>query len=110
MDATNHEARNPLAAIMLCAEDIHSTMHSIVQQSPGTRLSVERDTALAILEAAEIIVSCAKHQKTIIDDVLTLSKLDSNMLTVSPEPANPFSVLDQAMKMFRGETQRNDVS
>ncbi|KAF2165759.1 hypothetical protein M409DRAFT_67100 [Zasmidium cellare ATCC 36951] len=109
MDSTNHEARNPLAAITLCAEDVHSTMESLVQQSQGPRLSMDRDTALAILEGAEIIMSCAKHQKTIIDDVLTLSKLDSNMLSVSPEPVHPVSILDQAIKMFRGEVQRSDV-
>lgn len=102
MDSTNHEARNPLAAITLCAEDVHSTMESLVQQSQGPCLSMDRDTALAILEEAEVIMSCAKHQKTIIDDVLTLSKLDSNMLSVSPEPVHPISILDQAIKMFRG--------
>ena len=47
MDSTNHEARNPLAAITLCAEDVHTTMETLIQQSSAPQLSIERDAALA---------------------------------------------------------------
>lgn len=72
-------------------------------------MAVDRKELLSVLESAGIIVVCAKHQKRIIDDVLTMSKLDSDMFTLSPEPTRPISAVSQAMDMFRNETRRNDV-
>lgn len=111
MDSTSHEARNPLAAITLCADDINTTVRDLVRQASGQEQHVSLDlgTATAILESAETIVACASHQKRIIDDVLTLSKLDSGMLTTSPTPIRPTEVIDQALRMFRSEIKRSDV-
>ena len=30
--------------------------------------------------------SCCSHQKRIVDDILTLSKLDSKLVTIAPAP------------------------
>ncbi|KXT14966.1 hypothetical protein AC579_4395 [Pseudocercospora musae] len=109
MDSTNHEARNPLAAITLCADDVYTTVNRLLAQSADGQLTLDRDNAAAILESVEIIMTCAKHQKRIIDDVLTISKLDSQMLTVNPAPMKPTDVVTQALKMFKGELRRNDV-
>jgi hypothetical protein len=38
----------------------------------------------SILEAAESILLCAGHQRRIVDDVLTLSKWDSALISVVP--------------------------
>lgn len=109
MDSTNHEARNPLAAITLCADDVYNTVNSVLQEAGGGQVLFTTESARAILESVEIIMACAKHQKRIIDDVLTLSKLDSEMLSISPAPMQPTDVIAQALKMFRGELQRDDV-
>lgn len=42
-----------------------------------------------ITEAAETINFCIAHQKKIVDDVLTFSKLDASMLTLSPRRDHP---------------------
>jgi len=58
------------------------------------------------IEAADIIIYCAMHQKRIIDDILTLSRLDSNLLHISPEPAQPLQLVRGALKMFEAELKR----
>lgn len=62
------------------------------------------------LEAAETIIYCALHQKHIIDDILTLSRLDSNLLLVSPAPSQPIQLVRSALKMFEGEIKRADIN
>jgi hypothetical protein len=49
------------------------------------------------------------HQKRIIDDILTLSRLDSNLLIVSPEPSQPVELIRNALKMFDAELKRADT-
>lgn len=61
------------------------------------------------MEAAETIIYCAMDQKRIIDDILTLSRLDSNLLMVSPEPSQPIQLVRGALKMFEAEVKRADV-
>lgn len=62
MDTTSHEARNPLAAITLCADDLNSIVREILD-GEGDDLVIPRRTATALLESIDIIVSCARHQK-----------------------------------------------
>ncbi|KAK4931151.1 hypothetical protein LTR66_016056, partial [Elasticomyces elasticus] len=50
------------------------------------------------------------HQKRIVDDVLTLSKLDSAMLLVTPVDTQPAVVARRAVKMFEGELQTADIA
>lgn len=79
IDITSHEMRNPLSAIWQCADEI-STMLSDFRASGANEISPNliRDS----IDAAQTIALCAQHQKRIVDDVLTLSKLDSAMLMV----------------------------
>lgn len=47
------------------------------------------------IDAAETIQLCAQHQKGIVDDILTISKLDSNLLVISPVPIQPVKIVQQ---------------
>ena len=60
------------------------------------------------MEAASTILLCVQHQKAIFDDVLTISKLDSNLLLIAPIAAHPTAILKRAIKMFEPELQAND--
>jgi signal transduction histidine kinase/CheY-like chemotaxis protein len=62
------------------------------------------------IEAAETIIYCALHQKRIVDDILTLSRLDSNLLVISPEPGQPVQLVRSATKMFEAELRRADMT
>jgi signal transduction histidine kinase len=61
-------------------------------------------------EAIQTILTCSMHQKRIIDDILTLSKLDSRLLLITPIQVQPVSVVQEALKMFEVQAQNADVS
>jgi len=54
-------------------------------------------------------VLCAQHQKRIVDDILTLSKLDSQMLAVAPVDVQPLAIVQRALKMFEGEMMKAEI-
>ena len=104
IDITSHEMRNPLSAILICADDIrdsltHHDFHGDDQQ-----------VVAECVEAANNIALCVQHQKSIVDDILTVSKLDSNLLLITPVPAQPVAVVQRAMTMFKPEVQAKDIS
>ncbi|KAF2107560.1 hypothetical protein BDV96DRAFT_506029 [Lophiotrema nucula] len=102
IDITSHEMRNPLSAILQCADEI-STILSDFKTSGVT--AIPPGILTDSIDAAQTIALCAQHQKRIVDDVLTLSKLDSAMLMVTPVDAQPMQVVQRALKMFEGEVQ-----
>ncbi|KAL1795040.1 hypothetical protein ACET3X_006856 [Alternaria dauci] len=77
IDITSHEMRNPLSAILQCADEISTILGDF--RASGSNVIDEGIVADSI-DAAQTIALCAQHQKRIVDDVLTLSKLDSAML------------------------------
>ncbi|KAJ3184888.1 hypothetical protein HDU85_001574 [Gaertneriomyces sp. JEL0708] len=61
------------------------------------------------LEAVSTISLCAKHQKAIADDVLNISKISMNLLTLHPIVFSPLDTLREVVKMFEGECRKKDV-
>jgi signal transduction histidine kinase/CheY-like chemotaxis protein len=96
--------RNPLSAILICADDIIDTLKN--HKFSGDEESVASDC----IEAANNIALCVQHQKAIVDDILTVSKLDSHLLRITPVPAQPAVVVQRAMAMFRPEVQAKGIS
>lgn len=92
--------RNPLSAITQCADSIILTL-----QEAGLANDIKALFEIVKLnvEAAESILFCATHQRRIIDDVLTLGKLDSALLTIYPTAFKPPDLLEQAIRMFKSE-------
>jgi K+-sensing histidine kinase KdpD len=45
------------------------------------------------------------HKLIWTSDILTLSKLDANLLTIAPDPVNPVSLVQKALKMYAAEVQ-----
>lgn len=106
IDITSHEMRNPLSAILQCSDEI-STSLTQFKQSGSTTLP--DDLIANCLDAAQTISLCSQHQKRIVDDILTLSKLDSQLLLVTPVDAQPLTVVQRALKMHEGELQAADI-
>ncbi|KAI1150122.1 histidine kinase [Nemania diffusa] len=110
IDITSHEMRNPLSAILQCADEIAGTLTSFSLQKDVSEQSKTLEIALAgCLEAANTISLCASHQKRIVDDILTLSKLDSQLLLVTPVDVQPLAVVQRVVKMFEGELNTNGI-
>lgn len=109
IDMISHEARNPLSAILLCTESILASFGELLASETRDTVSFPRKAIESHLESADIIMACALHQKRIIDDVLTLSKLDAELVHICPVPVQPAQAVRQALKMFDGELQKSDI-
>ncbi|KUJ17359.1 uncharacterized protein LY89DRAFT_733212 [Mollisia scopiformis] len=109
IDMTSHEMRNPLSAIMLCADGVANSVIDY-QSTKDQTIDMLQDLLENNLDAAQTIVLCAQHQKRIIDDVLTLSKLNSTMLHVTPVQVQVESTVRRTLKMFESELQAHEIS
>ena len=124
IDMTSHEMRNPLSAIIHCADAIQSSLvrASELQNERPMTPGLEGDDdakeeepqkeAKLIdesIENAEIIVTCAQHQKRIVDDILTMSKLDSKLLAVTPHTVDAVEIVHDVVKMFEAEARRHEI-
>lgn len=103
IDITSHEMRNPLSAILICADDIRESLSQHVFAHSDIKVVEE------CIDAANNIALCVQHQKSIVDDILTVSKLDSNLLLITPITVQPSAIVHRAMSMFRPEVQAKDI-
>ena len=114
IDMTSHELRNPLSAVIQCADSVIASLHHISGRQltalhPDHDISKAEAEIMSCLEALQIIVSCSMHQKRVIDDVLTLSKLDSNLILITPMRVQPAVVVSDAVKMFEVECNQAGI-
>ncbi|KAI1464114.1 uncharacterized protein F4812DRAFT_463172 [Daldinia caldariorum] len=110
IDITSHEMRNPLSAILQCADEIAGTLANIKPSGETEERCKSLKVAIeGCIEAANTITLCASHQKRIVDDILTLSKLDSQLLLVTPVDAQPLAVVQRVLKMFESELNTNGI-
>ncbi|CZR63478.1 related to sensory transduction histidine kinase [Phialocephala subalpina] len=104
IDITSHEMRNPLSAILQCADGIATSLSEVMEDLKiSDKVS---DSLKESISSAETIQLCAQHQKSIVDDILTISKLDSNLLLIAPVPVQPVEIVRQALQTFRVECQK----
>ena len=105
IDIISHEMRNTLSAITQLADSIATSLEDWTtgDQSIESAARALQDN----VESGRTILLCAAHQKRVIDDVLTLSKLDSQLLSISPVIVQPHHVVDSALKMFQAEFESN---
>ena len=112
--------RNPLSALIGCADEIITSLNELRSATriggvpdghsePSPEISKPLHLLDEAIEAADTIIYCAMHPKRIIDDILTLSRLDSNLLLVSPEPSQPIHLVRSALKMFEAELKRAET-
>ncbi|KAF2263402.1 hypothetical protein CC78DRAFT_437780, partial [Lojkania enalia] len=100
IDMTCHEMRNPLSAIIQSADGIITSFDSNFSASPEM---LSDDAQSSILDSVQTIMLCAQHQKRIVDDILTLSKLEGNLLQISPECYRPVLLVEKAIQMYEAE-------
>ncbi|KAJ6195224.1 putative histidine kinase HHK8p [Bipolaris maydis] len=114
IDMTSHELRNPLSAVIQCADSVIASLQQLLsreltahdQSLNAAKVSAE---IRSCIESLLIIVSCSMHQKRVIDDVLTLSKLDSDLILITPMRVQPAIVVSDAVKMFEVECGQSDI-
>lgn len=109
---TSHEMRNPLGAIVHCTDSIVASMSRAQQliAADASELRELRELVDNSIDDAETILACASHQKRIVDDILTMSKLDSKLLSMTPITVDSILLLRDAVKMFEVEARRVDIN
>lgn len=105
IDLLSHELRNPLSAIFQLADTVINSF----PEGDSVSSSELEEALKSNIENANTIIMCAKHQKRIVDDVLTLSKLKYTMLSISPRPAQVPTFTKQTVKMFQQEFISHDI-
>ena len=115
IDMTCHEIRNPLGAVVQCVDVIRATLEDMSDLARevvrDASQSAEFDDLFAsTTENIEILTACCAHQKRIVDDILTVSKLDSNLLTVAPATARLEDLLLQTSNLFQADARKADVA
>jgi PAS domain-containing protein len=79
IDMVSHEIRNPLSAVLHLAEEVKEITKNIQPNDPDFRTKIDE-----VMDAADTILLCVSHQNTLVDDILSFSKLDSMMLSLVP--------------------------
>lgn len=124
VDVTSHEIRNPLTVIMHCGDAVLESLTRIrdlaahVREPTSVSALTEPAAALSETESAiddaidytEIIVGSALHQKSIVDDILTMSKLDSDLLTVTPVTIDPIDIVHNTLRMFEVQARQQSIA
>ncbi|CAH0035094.1 unnamed protein product [Clonostachys rhizophaga] len=105
IDITSHEMRNPLSAVLQCADDISTSLSRYKANTPPPPWCVVE----SCIESAHTIALCVQHQKSIVDDILTISKLDSNLLLITPSIVQPDIIMRRALKMFESELESKKI-
>ncbi|KAI5203286.1 hypothetical protein E4T38_05180 [Aureobasidium subglaciale] len=107
IDMVSHEMRNPLGAILLLTDAILSSLPPVMGTDQLCTLTPEiRHT---LVDIAANIQLCAKHQKVIIDEVLTFSRLDSKLLVLAPEKISPSETVQSVLKMVKAELDYDKI-
>ncbi|KEQ65307.1 uncharacterized protein M437DRAFT_18486, partial [Aureobasidium melanogenum CBS 110374] len=102
IDMISHEIRNPLSAVLHCAENILDA----VQDGEAVSDNIAVDE---IVDSVHTIQLCVDHQKTLVDDVLSFSKLDASMLSLAPRATKPKVQMADTLKIFQPELRKRDV-
>ena len=111
---TSHELRNPLSAVVQCADSVIASLQGLPLHDATTAISdmsfekIREEVATSI-DSLQTIVQCSLHQKRVIDDVLTLSKLDSNLILITAVRVQATVVVSEALKMFEVECNQMDI-
>ncbi|KAI4720335.1 hypothetical protein E4T48_03437 [Aureobasidium sp. EXF-10727] len=104
IDTVSHEMRNPLSAILQCADGVNTAVLEARQSSGNqTDTHLDREGLDYILDSTQTIILCAQHQKRIINDILTLSKLDARLLEVTPTEVDPVETVKHALRLYQQE-------
>ena len=107
IDIVSHEMRNPLSAITQLSDAITNTMDDF--DKTQKRQADAEEILKSNSENAQSILLCSAHMKRIIDDVLTLSKLDSMLLSITPIVVQPCKIIEGVLRMFEAEFIANYI-
>jgi signal transduction histidine kinase len=85
------------------AEEVKEIARELIAKSEAHEELAE------IVDAADTILLCVSHQNTLVDDILSFSKLDSMMLSLVPREVRPKWEFAKALKVFHSEFKAKEI-
>jgi signal transduction histidine kinase len=117
IDTICHEIRNPLNGMYGCVDELNCaiTQIELLLKQPDKTLSLAETNIIAqqlknLKETHTTLNACIEQQKIIVDDVLDLSKLESNSTKLQIEPFNPKQAILTAIQMFQVQIQQKQLN
>jgi signal transduction histidine kinase len=111
-----HELRNPLNGIYnnadLLKESLNEIKETLTAMTTADNLILLQRVLEELdenMEAVQAIMMCARHQKLIADDVLNMSRLDMNVITVHEVDFEPNTVMTSVVRMFEAEMSKKAI-
>ena len=102
IDMVSHEIRNPLSAVLHLTDEIKAAASSLSKR-------FEDELLFEIEDAADTILVCVQHQNALVDDILSFSKLDAMMLSLSPAIVQPKWEFSSTLKVFQSELKSKGI-
>ena len=87
---------------MQCADSILTSIRDRGNVETGIHVNALLEE---IVDSAQTIVSLTAHQHRIVDDILTISKLESGMLPLALVAADTSKIMRDTVKMFEAELE-----
>eukprot|EP01114_Cavostelium_apophysatum_P014884 TRINITY_DN3962_c0_g1_i3.p1 TRINITY_DN3962_c0_g1~~TRINITY_DN3962_c0_g1_i3.p1 ORF type:complete len:2038 (-),score=502.37 TRINITY_DN3962_c0_g1_i3:121-6234(-) len=103
IDTICHEMRNPLNGIYGGAtllKDQLNIISAVANEVPPTLADRMREPLSIALDNLDSITKCAQQQKVIVDDVLDLSRLESNKIELTATPFQTRTVVSTVLQML----------
>ncbi len=101
IDRICHEIRNPIQGVVGNCDVIMGTIRDL------ERIAQPKQETKPLIDSLRICTTavqvCAKYQKVITDDVLTLSKLEFQQVKLNTEPFSIRKLVVDVLKMFEAE-------
>ncbi|KAH8678670.1 hypothetical protein BGZ60DRAFT_503765 [Tricladium varicosporioides] len=107
IDTVSHEMRNPLSGILMSADMIAKSLTEVLSKKPTLESAIE--ALESNVSKAKIILTCANHQKRIVDDVLKLSKLEYQLLVIKPSPMRVLETVKSTVEMFESDLAAHSI-
>jgi CheY-like chemotaxis protein len=94
--------------MMQCSDGIGTFVERV--REPSTTAEELEECLDSIIENSQTISLCAAFQKRIVDDMLTISKLESKMLAMTPTLIEPAEIVRASIQIIEAEVLAADIT
>ncbi|KAL7266800.1 hypothetical protein RUND412_010636 [Rhizina undulata] len=111
IDMTSHEMRNPLSAVIHSVDMVVDGVSRIREEIDAGRYDQQScsHALQEILNSMRIISHCATHITRIADSTLTFSKLEGDLVVLTPTAFQPRNLVQETMMMFDAEFKAKEI-
>ncbi|TDL18928.1 hypothetical protein BD410DRAFT_792720 [Rickenella mellea] len=117
IDVTSHELRQPVSAILNCSSLVRTNLailredlgHCRTQQTPFTPSQALIEDIDDDLDALDAIYQCGLAQERIANDVLSLSRLQLEVLSIQPVECDLALEVQRIVSIFRNEVKMKRI-